>query len=139
MSHTSSRRNFLAAGLTLPAVASASRSADSRPSQLQPPASSSALQYRTLGKTGLRGELPAHVRRATECPLRRLRGLRGSLPERGACSGAVEPGSGAVRKLKGQVGPGGAGSAGLPGNRSLTVAAPTGGMAHLVAGSEPRL
>ena len=57
MSNTPSRRNFLAAGLALPAVASASRSADSRPAQPQPPAPPSAgaaLQYRTLGKTGLR-------------------------------------------------------------------------------------
>src|SRR5208283_2117559 len=57
MSNTPSRRNFLAAGLALPAIASASRSSDSRPAQPQPPAppsSGAALQYRTLGKTGLR-------------------------------------------------------------------------------------
>ena len=55
MNNAPSRRNFLAAGLTLPAVASASRSAEQ--SQSQPPArpsSGAALQYRTLGKTGLR-------------------------------------------------------------------------------------
>ena len=54
-----SRRNFLVAGLALPAVASASRTAGSAqsPSPSQPPArpsSGEALQYRTLGKTGLR-------------------------------------------------------------------------------------
>ena len=57
MNNAPSRRNFLAAGLTLPAVASATRSTDSEQSQPQPPArppSGPALQYRTLGKTGLR-------------------------------------------------------------------------------------
>ena len=56
MNHASSRRNFLAAGLALPAAASAARSSGSKPSQTQPPArpSAAALQYRTLGKTGLR-------------------------------------------------------------------------------------
>jgi aryl-alcohol dehydrogenase-like predicted oxidoreductase len=57
MNNGSSRRNFLAASLALPAVASASRSADSAPSQTQPQPQLSpgaALQYRTLGKTGLR-------------------------------------------------------------------------------------
>ena len=57
MNNTPSRRNFLAAGLALPAVASASRSSGSGQSQPQPPArlsSGAALQYRTLGKTGLR-------------------------------------------------------------------------------------
>jgi len=49
----SSRRRFLAAGLALPALASASRSATPRsivPVQFHP----SGLQYRTLGKTGLK-------------------------------------------------------------------------------------
>jgi len=57
MSSFPSRRNFLAAGLALPAVASASRSADSEQSQTQPPArlpSGTGLHYRTLGKTGMR-------------------------------------------------------------------------------------
>ncbi len=52
-----SRRNFLTAGLALPAVASASRPAGPGQSQAQPPAkplSSGGLQYRTLGKTGMR-------------------------------------------------------------------------------------
>jgi aryl-alcohol dehydrogenase-like predicted oxidoreductase len=54
-----SRRSFLAAGLALPAVASASRSTGSEQSQSQPqpqarPSSGAALQYRTLGKTGMR-------------------------------------------------------------------------------------
>lgn len=54
-----SRRSFLASGLALPAVASASPTSGSAQSQSQnqPPARSSsgaALQYRTLGKTGLR-------------------------------------------------------------------------------------
>ena len=55
--HSPSRRNFLTAGLALPAVASASYSSDGGHSQSQPPArlsSGAALQYRTLGKTGLR-------------------------------------------------------------------------------------
>ena len=55
--NTPSRRNFLTAGLALPAVASASRSSDTGHSQPQLPARLSlgtALQYRTLGKTGLR-------------------------------------------------------------------------------------
>jgi aryl-alcohol dehydrogenase-like predicted oxidoreductase len=55
MKDTPSRRNFLAAGLALPAAASASRTAQS---QSQPPAGRSAgaaaVQHRTLGKTGLR-------------------------------------------------------------------------------------
>jgi uncharacterized protein len=54
-----SRRSFLASGLALPAVASASVASGSAQSQsqYQPPAGSSpgaALHYRTLGKTGLR-------------------------------------------------------------------------------------
>jgi predicted aldo/keto reductase-like oxidoreductase len=54
---SSSRRNFLAAGLALPAAASASRSTDSPQSQAQPPArlsSGPSFQYRTLGRTGLK-------------------------------------------------------------------------------------
>ena len=57
MNNAPSRRNFLAAGFALPAVASASRSSGSEQSQSQPPArlsSGAALKYRTLGKTGLR-------------------------------------------------------------------------------------
>lgn len=57
MNDSHSRRNFLAASLALPAVAAASRTPDSPHPQAQPPArpaSGSALQYRTLGKTGLR-------------------------------------------------------------------------------------
>jgi len=64
MNRVASRRNFLAAGLALPAAASASRSTDQSPqppqapplrkeAPLQPP-SAPAFQYRTLGKTGLR-------------------------------------------------------------------------------------
>ena len=52
----SSRRNFLAAGLALPAAASASRSTET--AQQSEPASrlssAPAFQYRTLGKTGLK-------------------------------------------------------------------------------------
>jgi len=51
-----SRRNFLAAGLALPAVASASRSAGPEP-QAPPargPSSGPVFQYRTLGNTGLK-------------------------------------------------------------------------------------
>ena len=62
MNRESSRRNFLAAGLVLPAVASASRTSGQSSqvatplSQSAPPAKSSApaFQYRTLGKTGLK-------------------------------------------------------------------------------------
>jgi len=58
----SSRRNFLAAGLVLPAVASASRTSGQEPQAATPlshPApqatsTSPAFQYRTLGKTGLK-------------------------------------------------------------------------------------
>ena len=56
MTRSRSRRNFLAAGLALPAVASASRSTDS-PRQPQTHAqlsSAPAFQYRILGKTGLK-------------------------------------------------------------------------------------
>jgi hypothetical protein len=51
-----SRRDFLTAGLALPAVASASRSAGPKP-QAPPakqPSSGPVFQYRTLGKTGLK-------------------------------------------------------------------------------------
>jgi aryl-alcohol dehydrogenase-like predicted oxidoreductase len=56
---TSSRRNFLAAGLVLPAAASATRSADQPPAQQapavgRPKLSQPAFSYRTLGKTGLK-------------------------------------------------------------------------------------
>jgi len=57
MNNAPSRRNFLTASLALPAVASASRSSGSGQSQPQPPArlsSGAAVQYRSLGKTGLR-------------------------------------------------------------------------------------
>src|ERR1035438_9887246 len=57
MNHVPSRRNFLAAGFALPAVASAARSPScaQRPREASPRLSSgTALQYRTLGKTGLR-------------------------------------------------------------------------------------
>jgi predicted aldo/keto reductase-like oxidoreductase len=53
---SSSRRNFLAAGLVLPAAASASRSTDS-PQQSPAPSrlsSGPTFEYRTLGKTGLK-------------------------------------------------------------------------------------
>ncbi|SPE41250.1 Aldo/keto reductase [Candidatus Sulfopaludibacter sp. SbA3] len=53
---TPSRRNFLAAGLALPAVASASRPSQSAqaPSQTQTKPSDSGFRYATLGKTGLK-------------------------------------------------------------------------------------
>jgi hypothetical protein len=57
MKNAPSRRNFLAAGLVLPAAASATRSSGSGQSQSSPPARPStgaALQYKTLGKTGLK-------------------------------------------------------------------------------------
>jgi aryl-alcohol dehydrogenase-like predicted oxidoreductase len=51
----SSRRNFLVAGLALPAAASASRtSAPETEKPAKPPAAAPALTYRTLGKTGLK-------------------------------------------------------------------------------------
>jgi len=57
MNRNASRRNFLAAGLTLPAVASASRSTDTpqtpHPLQARPPRDPE-FQYRVLGKTGLK-------------------------------------------------------------------------------------
>jgi hypothetical protein len=53
---TPSRRNFLAAGLALPAAASASRPSQSAqtPSQPQAKPSEPVLRYATLGKTGLK-------------------------------------------------------------------------------------
>ena len=56
MNRTASRRNFLAAGLALPAVASATRSAEPSPQQPKPHAgpAAPALEYRILGKTGLK-------------------------------------------------------------------------------------
>ena len=55
MSRSSSRRNFLAAGLALPAVASAARSSDqAQPQTTRLPAPPPAFRYRTLGKTGLK-------------------------------------------------------------------------------------
>jgi len=55
MNRIPSRRNFLAAGLALPAVASAAHSAEPDPQQ-QPHASSGApaFEYRILGTTGLK-------------------------------------------------------------------------------------
>jgi len=51
----SSRRNFLAAGLALPAAAKASRSAASGAGEPAPSAAAApGFRYRTLGKTGLR-------------------------------------------------------------------------------------
>ncbi len=58
MNRTASRRSFLAAaGLALPAAASAARSADlQQPAKPQPHAGSAApaIEYRVLGKTGLK-------------------------------------------------------------------------------------
>ena len=56
MNSVPSRRNFLAAGLALPAAASATRSSGSGQSQSSParPSSGPAMQYKTLGKTGLK-------------------------------------------------------------------------------------
>ncbi len=57
MEHAPSRRNFLAAGLALPAAASASRDMGAEQPQNQAPAllpSAGAPQYRVLGKTGMR-------------------------------------------------------------------------------------
>ena len=53
----SSRRRFLAAGLALPAVASANQSKSSEPPpqvKATPLASAPKFTYRTLGKTGLK-------------------------------------------------------------------------------------
>jgi len=55
MQNPPSRRNFLAAGLVVPVAASASRPAPGEQAQARPSRpSSAALQYRMLGKTGLR-------------------------------------------------------------------------------------
>ncbi|HTX39236.1 MAG TPA: aldo/keto reductase [Bryobacteraceae bacterium] len=56
MTRSASRRNFLAAGLTLPAAASASRYTDSPQQQTEPPTRPAApgFHYRILGKTGLK-------------------------------------------------------------------------------------
>jgi aryl-alcohol dehydrogenase-like predicted oxidoreductase len=60
MNRESSRRNFLAAGLALPAVASAARTSGQSspaappPSRTAPTGGAPAFQYRTLGKTGLK-------------------------------------------------------------------------------------
>jgi predicted aldo/keto reductase-like oxidoreductase len=57
MNNAPSRRNFLAAGLALPVAASATHSTGSGQSQSSPPArpsSGAALQYKTLGKTGMK-------------------------------------------------------------------------------------
>jgi len=57
MNRTASRRSFLAAaGLALPAAASAARSADSQQPAQQPHTGSAApaIEYRILGKTGLK-------------------------------------------------------------------------------------
>ena len=50
----SSRRNFLVAGIGLPAMASASRSASPEPQAPAKRASDIKFEYRTLGKTGLK-------------------------------------------------------------------------------------
>ena len=50
----SSRRNFLVAGIGLPAIASASRSANPEPQAPAKRASDIKFEYRTLGKTGLK-------------------------------------------------------------------------------------
>src|ERR1035441_4487269 len=56
LNNAPSRRNFLAAGLALPAAASATRSGSGQSQSSSParPSSGSALQYKTLGKTGLK-------------------------------------------------------------------------------------
>ncbi len=53
MTRSPSRRNFLAAGLAVPGVASASRLADS-PKRSEVSLSTPVFQYRVLGKTGLK-------------------------------------------------------------------------------------
>jgi hypothetical protein len=50
----SSRRNFLVAGIGLPAIASASRSTNPEPQAPAKRASDIEFEYRTLGKTGLK-------------------------------------------------------------------------------------
>ena len=57
MDHNASRRNFLVAGLGLPAAAVAARSTASPEPQAPakaPVTSAPKFQYRTLGKTGLK-------------------------------------------------------------------------------------
>lgn len=54
MSSIPSRRRFLAAGLALPAAASASRSSDQPPQQAPKLPQQPEFRYRTLGKTGLK-------------------------------------------------------------------------------------
>ena len=57
MEHPASRRSFLAAGLALPAVASASRPQPPQQLSQRPlssPETGPVFQYRTLGKTGLK-------------------------------------------------------------------------------------
>jgi len=54
MNRTASRRTFLAAGLALPAAASAARSSDPPPAPPQAGSAAPALEYRILGKTGLK-------------------------------------------------------------------------------------
>jgi hypothetical protein len=54
MNRTASRRSFLAAGLALPAAASAARSSDPPPAPPHAGPAAPALEYRTLGKTGLK-------------------------------------------------------------------------------------
>ena len=51
---SSSRRNFLVAGIGLPALASASRSADPEPQTRARRSSDVQFEYRILGKTGLK-------------------------------------------------------------------------------------
>jgi predicted aldo/keto reductase-like oxidoreductase len=51
---SSSRRNFLVAGIGLPVLASASRSADPEPQTRARRSSDIQFEYRTLGKTGLK-------------------------------------------------------------------------------------
>ena len=50
----SSRRDFLASGLGLPVIASASRSASPEPQTAGTPSSGPVFRYRTLGRTGLK-------------------------------------------------------------------------------------
>ena len=55
MDRSSSRRNFLAAGLALPVAASATRTGPSEEqAPLKPPSAGPEFHYRTLGKTGLK-------------------------------------------------------------------------------------
>ena len=50
----SSRRNFLIAGLAVPAAASATRTADEHSAPPRPPLAAPRLGYRILGDTGLK-------------------------------------------------------------------------------------